>query len=313
MSIVSGILLKKELLPMGNKILVIGSINVDNVFYTKNMPEPGKSVFGDSFLSNIGGKGANQACASFFLNGDVHFVGAIGDDNNGKWVASFLKEQKLPMTLLTKETSTGCATITIDKLTAENQILVVLGANLKINKDDIDTLDDRFNESKYLLVQLENDIDTVCYAIKKAKEKGLITILNPAPYHELPDDIYPFIDYFVPNEHELDGFIQEKISVEDKCHRLLNKGVSNIIVTLGEKGSFFMNRKESFYIPSRKVKAIDTTGAGDTYLGAFVTALSQGKNSKEAMEFATLASSITVTRKGAILSLPHLEDLSKTP
>ena len=297
---------------MENKILVIGSINIDNVFYTKHMPEAGKSVFGDSFLSNIGGKGANQACASFFLGGDVFFVGAIGNDNNGKWVSSFLKEQKLPMTLLEKDTSTGCATITINKLTAENQILVVLGANLKITKEDIDNLDDKFNESKYLLVQLENDIDVVTYAIKKAKEKGLIVILNPAPYHELDESIYPYIDYFIPNEHELDGFVSENISIEEKCLKLLNKCLSNIIVTLGEKGSFFMNKNESFYVPSRKVTAIDTTGAGDTYLGAFVTALSQNKNIKEAMEFATLASSITVTRKGAILSLPHLEDLSKT-
>ena len=179
-----------------------------------------------------------------------------------------------------------------------------------MTKNDIEFILNKEQDAQFLLIQLENPIDTVCFALKKAKELGLTTILNPAPYHELPDEIFPFIDYFVPNEHELASFVgKQNPDYQEMTRFLFKKGLNNLIVTLGKNGSLFINRETQIKIPSVKVNAVDTTAAGDTFLGAFVTALSQNKNIKEAMEFASRCSAITVTRKGAIVSLPKLEEI----
>ena len=290
------------------KILVIGSVAIDNVVYTENSAKPGMTVYGNYFLSNIGGKGANQAAAIHFLNGNVDFYGAIGNDDNGNRIEQFLNSLGLKSHLKISEKNTGIASITINTKTAENSIIIVPGANMDLTRDDIDKIN--FKEYSYLLLQLENPVDTVCYAIKKAKENGLIVLLNPAPYHELPIDIYPYIDFFMPNEHELDDFTRSvKGGLREKVIALINAGIKRVIVTLGEKGSYYQDKEQSFVIKPYKVHAIDTTGAGDSFCGAFVTALSIDKDIKEAMDFASKASSLTVTKKGAIASLPHLDDL----
>jgi ribokinase len=293
-----------------SKILVIGSVSIDNVTYTKVLPGPGTTVFGESFLSNVGGKGANQACAASFLGGDVTFFGSIGKDQNGDNISSFLKSLGIKGILKRSSEQTGVASITLDTFTKENRIIIVPGANMDMTKDDVEFILNKEKDAKFLLIQLENPVDTVCFALKKAKELGLTTILNPAPYHELPDDIFPFIDYFVPNEHELAGFtgIQNE-DYHEMARLLLKKGLKNLIVTLGKNGSLFINGQTQIKIAPIKVDAVDTTAAGDTFLGAFVTALSQEKSIKKAMEFANHCSAITVTRKGAILSLPKLEDI----
>ena len=293
-----------------SKILVIGSVSIDNVTYTKVLPGPGTTVFGESFLSNVGGKGANQACAATFLGGDVTFFGSIGKDQNGDYISSFLKSLGIKGILKRSSKQTGVASITLDTFTKENRIIIVPGANMDMTKNDIEFILNKEKNAKFLLIQLENPIDIVCFALKKAKELGLVTILNPAPYHELPDDIFPFIDYFVPNEHELTSFVGKQNSdYQEMARSLLNKGLNNLIVTLGKNGSLFINRETQLKIASVKVNAVDTTAAGDSFLGAFVAALSQDKSIKEAMEFANRCSAITVTRKGAIVSLPRLEEV----
>lgn len=294
-----------------SKILVIGSISIDNVVYTKVLPEPGTTVIGEAFLSNVGGKGANQACAAKFLGSDVDFFGAVGDDNNGQYIKAFLEEKGLNATLKTSSKGTGIASITLDMRSGENRICIVPGANMDITCDDIDKIEPLFKESSILLIQLENPVETVCYALKKAKEFGLTTVLNPAPVHEIPKDIHKYVDFFVPNEHELDGYVIEKDgSFESKAKELVRSGMKNVIVTLGEKGSLLVNANEVIYVEPHKVEAVDTTAAGDSFLGAFVTGLNSGKSVIESMKFASKCSSITVTRKGAISSLPHLEDLN---
>ena len=156
-----------------------------------------------------------------------------------------------------------------------------------------------------MLLQLENPVDTICYAMKKAKEHGLTVVLNPAPYHEVPKSAFENIDFFIPNEHELEYFTPSiKGDFETRAKHLIEQGIKRVIVTLGEKGSLYVDENKSFTVAPHKVNAIDTTGAGDSYCGAFVTALSEGKEVKEAMEFASKVSSIAVTRKGAIASLP---------
>ena len=293
---------------MRKRILVIGSISIDNVTYTSELPGPGTTVFGESFMSNIGGKGINQAFAIKNLDGDVMFYGAVGPDDNGKRVKDYIDSHKMNVELKQSQKSTGIASITIDTKTAENRIVIVPGANLDISKEDIDKID--FSKFDFLLIQLENPIDTVAYAIKKAKECGLTVLLNPAPYHEIPKSAYQYVDFFIPNEHELEGFTQDiEGDFEKRAKHLIKQGIKRVIVTLGEKGSMLINKEECIKVEPHKVEAIDTTAAGDSYLGALVTKLSEGESIKDAMEFASLCSSKTVTKKGAIVSLPHLANL----
>lgn len=294
---------------MSKKIIVIGSITIDTTVYTRLMPSPGTTVNGDSIFKNIGGKGANQAYASTLLGGDVYFFGAVGNDSEGNMIKEFLTKSKLRFDLKTSNKPTAAAFITVNEINGENQIVVVKGANGDIFPEDID--DEIFKDASYLLIQLETPVPTVLYVLRKAHEQGITTILNPAPYNPLPEEMYQYIDYFVPNEHEIEQFVPQFDSFVDKAKHLLNKGVKNVIVTLGEKGSLLVNNNEVIEVAPHKVEAVDTTAAGDSYLGALVTALSQGKQIKEAMEFASKCSSITVTRKGAITSLPTLEEVNK--
>ena len=305
-----GIFLKKALDIMNKKIFVLGSITIDHTVFTNVMPVPGITGKAESFIKNVGGKGANQAIASLYLGGDVFFMGSVGQDDEGRYISSFLKEKGLNYHLKLSNKGTGVAFITINQLNGENQILIVQGANNDIHIQDIDDFEKEIESRDIFLTQLETPIETVIHAIKLAKKHGLITILNPAPYNELPDDIYPYIDYFVPNEHELDQFVPGNMSYEEKAKIILSKGVSNVIVTLGEKGSLLVNKEKVVHIEPYKVKAIDTTAAGDSYLGALVTALSQGKDIIKSMNFASKCSSITVTRKEAISSLPKLEEIN---
>ena len=294
---------------MNKKIFVMGSITIDHTVFTKVMPSPGVTGKADSFIKNVGGKGANQAVASLYLGGDVFFMGSIGQDDEGRYISSFLKEKGLKRVLKESNKETGTAFITINELNGENQILIVQGANMDISIEDINKLESEIACRDIFLTQLETPIETVIHSLKLAKKHGLMTILNPAPYGELNEEVYPYIDYFVPNEHELDQFIPGNMSYEDKARVLLNKGVQNVIVTLGEKGSLLVNKEKAIRVEPYKVQAVDTTAAGDSYVGALVTSLSQGKDIIEAMKFASKCSSITVTRKGAISSLPTLEEV----
>ena len=293
---------------MKKKILVIGSISIDNTIFTKQLPSAGTTTVADSYFQNIGGKGANQACASLFLGGDVSFIGAIGKDHNGDLVKSFLKEQGLNARLKRSEKPTGIAFIILEEETAENRILIIQGANTDLQIEDIDKNLDLFTEGDILLTQFENDMETVSYVIKKAHEKHMLVVVNPAPIKELKEEYYQYIDYLVPNEHELEA-LSQKTDILLAAKELLSRGAKNVIVTLGEKGSVLINKDEYIKVEPHKVDAVDTTAAGDSYLGALVTKISEGKPIKEAMEFASLCSSKTVTKKGAIVSLPHLEDL----
>ena len=294
---------------MNKKIFVMGSISIDNTIFTTVMPTPGITGKADYYIRNVGGKGANQAVASLYLGGDVFFMGAVGQDDDGTYISSFLSELGLESHLKFSNKGTGTAFITVNELNGENQILIVQGANMDISISDIDALEDEIASRDIYLTQLETPIETVIHSIKLAKKHGLLTILNPAPYGELSDDVFPYIDYFVPNEHELDQFIPGDMSYEDKAKIVLGKGTKNVIVTLGEKGSLLVNKEKTVHIEPFKVKAIDTTAAGDSYLGALVTALSQDKDIIEAMKFASKCSSITVTRLGAIKSLPKLDEV----
>ena len=292
---------------MKKKILVIGSIAIDTTIISKSMPVAGTTTTAESYFTNVGGKGANQACASMFLGGDVSFIGAIGKDSNGELVKSFLNEQGLDASLIETDYPTGVAFITLD-FKGENQILIIQGANTHITKKDLDEHDDLFVSGGILLTQLESDPKEVQYSLKKAYEKGMMVIFNPAPVKEFDKEYFKYIDYIVPNEHEIQQ-LTGKEDILEGAKYLLEQGCKNVIVTLGENGSILVNSGGICRVNAHKVKAVDTTAAGDSYLGALVTKLAEGKDIIKAMEFASLASSVTVTKKGAIIALPHLDDL----
>ena len=296
---------------MNKKVFVIGSVTVDHVFYTDTMPNPGMTIKANSFFRNFGGKGANQAIAASNLGADVFFYGAIGNDDEGAFVSHSLIKYGMEgkYELKKSDQNTGVASITINNATGENQILIVQGANLDINKSDLLKLEKHFKESDIFLTQLENSYETTEVSIKMAKSYGLMTILNPAPYMEIKDDLFSYIDYFVPNEHEMDQFVPGDMSYIEKAKVILSKGCKNVIVTLGEKGSLLVNKDKVIKIEPFKVKAIDTTAAGDSYIGALVAALSKGENIEKSMQFASNCSSITVTRRGAADSLPTLKEV----
>ena len=291
-------------------VLVIGSIAVDNTIFTKKLPVAGMTTIADSFLTNIGGKGANQACAAMFLGADVHFIGAVGEDKNGKHVEEFLAEQGLKARIKKSKSPTGVAFIILEEQTGENRILIVQGANTDIKKEDIDNNLDLFKKGDILLTQFENSVETVEYVLKVAHEKGMVIVLNPAPIKKINEECFKYVDYLVPNEHELEALTGTSDILEG-CIILLNKGAKNVIATLGEKGSLLVNKEIVNKVEPHKVNAVDTTAAGDSYLGALVSKLADNKDIIEAMEFASLASSYTVTKQGAIVALPHLEDLKK--
>ena len=290
------------------KVLVIGSIAVDNTIFTKKLPVAGMTTIADSFLTNIGGKGANQACAAMFLGAEVSFIGAVGNDKNGKHVEEFLEEQGLNARIKKSKLPTGVAFIILEEQTGENRILIVQGANTDIQIEDIDTNSDLFKEGDILLTQFENSMETVQHVLKKAHDAGMKIVLNPAPIKKFDESYYKYVDYLVPNEHELEELSGLKDPIEG-AKLLLSKGAKNVIVTLGEKGSVLVNKEKIHKVNPHKVNAIDTTAAGDSYLGALVSKLANDCDIIEAMEYASLASSYTVTKQGAIIALPHLEDL----
>ena len=190
---------------MKRKILVIGSIAIDNTIYSKRLPSAGTTTIADSYFTNIGGKGANQACGSLFLGGDVSFVSAVGNDRNGDMVLDFLKEKGLRARIKRSEKPTGVAFIILDESNAENRILIVQGANTDLTIEDINNNLDLFQKGDILLTQFENSMETVEYIIKTAKEKGMIVVVNPAPIKKFNEDYYQYIDYLIPNEHELES------------------------------------------------------------------------------------------------------------
>ena len=179
---------------MKKKILVIGSIAIDNTIFTKQLPSAGTTTIADSYFHNIGGKGANQACAAMFLGADVSFIGAVGKDHNGDLVEDFLKEQGLHARLKRSDKPTGVAFIILEEETAENRILIVQGANTDITIEDINKNLDLFRKGDILLTQFENSMETVQHIIKIAKEKGMTVVVNPAPIKKFNESYYQYID-----------------------------------------------------------------------------------------------------------------------
>lgn len=295
------------------KIFIVGSLNMDLVIKAPYMPENGETLSGDSFMTNPGGKGANQATAVGKLGGNAYMVGCVGEAF-GEELKNTLNGYNVKTDFVNKVqgVSSGIAVIVV--VDGDNRIILDAGANAKVDQEIIDKALSSANKGDYLVCQLEIPQESVLYALKKGKEKGMLTVLNPAPAKELLPNILGYCDYFIPNQSEAKfytGILPEDDASAKACaQKLQETGVENVIITMGTKGSVYIGKEGFIKVNSFKVEAIDTTAAGDTFVGALVTRLSEGASVEQSMTFASKASSITVTRRGAQQSIPFRKEVN---
>ena len=289
-----------------NKILVIGSTNIDMIACVKHLPRPGETVGEARFMQSNGGKGANQAVAAARLGGDVAFVSCLGDAAplRQQFAADGINTEAL---FTAKDTPTGTALIFVSQ-DGENCIAVAPGANHSLTCEAIDAVADRIAGAEYLLVQLEIPMETVACAIEKAYAAGTRVVLNPAPAMPLVDELLRKVYLITPNRTEsetLTGIPVHTVQDASKAAgALLAKGVGNVIVTLGSEGALIRTPAEELLIPARTVTPVDRTAAG-----ALLVALSEGRSLADAVRFAAHSASVSVTRMGAQASIPWRGEL----
>jgi ribokinase len=296
------------------KITVIGSSNTDMVVKTERFPKPGETIIGGEFFMFPGGKGANQAVAAARLGGDVTFVAKVGNDVFGKQALEGFKTENINTKYVFTDESaaSGVALITVNA-EGENEIVVASGANGELNNKDITTAKKAITEAEVIVLQLEVPIETVAFAIEQSLKANKRIILNPAPAQALADELLNGLFLLTPNETEAEILTSIEVSnvatAKLAAEELLKKGVQNVIITMGSKGAFFMNGTETFLMEAERVKAVDSTAAGDVFNGALAVAIAKNKPWKEAIAFANKAASISVTRMGAQASAPKSEEL----
>ncbi len=275
------------------KIGVIGSINVDLVYQLNSPLQLGETRFADTYEVLDGGKGANQAVLLKALHDSTVFLGAIGPDAMGAKAKKSLEQKALVSDVLTHDDPTGLAVIQLTK--GENQIVVFPGANLTITPNDVDHFFETHPDLDFLVTQLETNHDGITYALKTAHQKGIKTVLNPAPAPETFDlELIPSIDYLIPNEHEILA-IFGNVPIET----VLTQYPEKVIVTLGKDGVKYASEETIIHVPAQTIDVIDTTGAGDSFIAGFVSALAQQKPLKAAVEKGIVVASLTCQRMGA--------------
>lgn len=296
------------------KIVVLGSTNVDMVISGRKIPVPGETVTGGQFMMNPGGKGANQAVAVARLSakkGACEFIGKVGDDLFGRDTALRMKKDGIDAKLIVdRKEPSGTALILVDQK-GQNVISVALGSNGTLSPKDIAKFRKDIEGAAALLMQLETPLETVLTAAKWAKAAGVPVILNPAPAAKLPRELYACLDWITPNETEaelLTGIkVKDAKSAAKAVDVFLKRGVAHVAITMGVKGVYCGNCRKIY--PAKKVKAVDCVAAGDTFNGAFVVGLAEGKCCKDAIAFAQKACAISVTRAGAQASVPFRKEV----
>ena len=297
------------------RIIVIGSSNTDMVIKTEKLPTPGETILGGKFLMNPGGKGANQAVAASRLGGKITFITKRGNDLFGNQAVGLLMREGVDTQYIVKdpELPSGVALITVDS-TGENSIVVAPGSNGNLLKEDIPSVIFDTGKFEILLLQLEIPIETVEYSAVTASEHGIKVILNPAPARKLSDNLLKHTWLITPNETEAEtitGVIITDIPSAERAAELIQeRGVKNVIITLGEAGAYIKSENYTGLIPGIKVKPVDTTAAGDVFNGALAVAISEGSDLKDAVIFANKAASISVTRMGAQASAPYRNEIN---
>ena len=298
-------------------ISVFGVFVADLCFFGNAIPEKGQTILGNNYIVGPGGKGSNQAIAAARLGGSVNFITKIGKDQNADMALSLYRDEGMDTSCVIQDENhlTGVAGIMINEKTGDNAINIVPGAAATLTKKDIDNNLSFIKKSEIFLTQLETPYEATSYALKKAKEFNLTTIFNPAPASEINQNDFKLIDYFTPNETEASFYLKKKVEskeeIEIAAKMFLEKGVKNIVITLGSRGVYFANSTENYFVDAfnLKDKVIDTTGAGDAFNGAFAYALSKNHKNKEALTFANKVAGISTTRTGAANAMPKLKEV----
>lgn len=299
---------------MGKKILVLGNCNVDFVFKIPRFHHPGETILAESQATFFGGKGANQAITAKRLGGNVHFITKVGNDLFGKSYREHLIKNGLDRKLILedKRIPTGMAVIELTPK-GENRIVAFLGANNSLSVTDLNRLQRYWREVAVFVTQLETPLPTVEKGLKLAKDQGGLTLLNPSPPAQLSPHLLSLVDFIVPNEWEAQFLTGIKWKgnqeIQKMAKRLLDMGVKNVVITLGPKGLFFKNKSKEFWMKAFRVKVVDTTAAGDAFLGALAYGLAENKPIQEVLRIANGAGALATTKLGAQPSLPFKKDL----
>ncbi len=299
-------------------IVVVGSINLDLVAGTTRIPAPGETVSGQTFQAFFGGKGANQAVAAGRLGAQVHMLGKVGTDVFGPQLRSGLEAAGVNTAAVGEASGpSGVALIATDS-TGQNSIVVVPGANGQVTPADLDSQTELIRNAAMVLTQLEIPLSTVEYLAEMTQREGVSLMLDPAPAQPIPDSLFQRLDWITPNESEtgtLLGISTRELddsSMKDAANALLKRGARNVILKLGKHGCYLAladGRKE--FLPAYKVRAVDTTAAGDAFNGAFATALVQGQDPISSTKWASAVAAISVTRAGAQPSMPNLTEVEQ--
>ncbi|KAB2333100.1 ribokinase [Cytobacillus depressus] len=300
---------------MNQTIVVVGSLNMDMVISAKRMPKLGETILGESIYYLPGGKGANQAVGIAKLGGDVKMVGAVGEDSFSDAILDQLHHYKVDTEHIERIPNAATGVASIFHTESDNCITVIPGANYSFTSNRITKrIEQIIAQAKVLLVQLEIPLETVQYVLSIAKQHGVKTILNPAPAQHLTPQLLALADYITPNETELEVLLGFQIASEQELEKAMKdwqeKYNNTLIVTLGEKGSAYLDNKSIKIIPSEKVKVVDTTGAGDSFNAALAFGIASDWPLDQAVSFAVKASGQSVTKFGAQEGMPYYEEVS---
>ena len=297
------------------KVVVFGSFVADLTSRAGKLPAPGETIMGSSFKIGPGGKGSNQGVAAKRAGADLTMITKVGKDVFGDIALNQYKIEGMDTkhVFIDEALETGTALIMVDENTAENQILVVSGACGNITEDDIKSVESVIADADYLLTQLEVNHDATQRVIDIAHQNGVKVVLNPAPAIPLSPDILSKVYIATPNEHEAETLTGIKVtdekSAEKAADKLMEWGVCNVIITLGKEGTYVKTKDSSKCMKGFRVDAVDTTGAGDAFNGAFVTALSEGKDIFEAAKFGNATGALSVTKYGTAPAMPYRKEI----
>lgn len=298
------------------KVIVSGSLNMDLTIRVDRMPNEGETIHGYDFLINTGGKGGNQAVAAAKSGAETVLIGSIGGDAFGNQILESLKNYGIntESIKIQKDEYTGSAMIICSD--DDNRIILNPGANFSLDFDFVkDRLDQISNKEDLFITQFENDFNTTLKLLEYAKTIGMKTLLNPAPAKVIPEEFFKYIDILVLNQSEcevLTGVYPKTLKeCEDLGKIIREKGTDTVVITLGKMGSVTITPKEVIKMDAYKVDTVDSTAAGDSFIGAMAAKLSFESSLEEALEYATKVSAVTVTRKGAQISIPTSEEVNQ--
>lgn len=298
------------------KITVVGSINIDITAFTPHFPVDGETIVGNTLQFGPGGKGLNQATAASRAGGEVIMVAKIGRDFLSSVALEHFKAEGMSQKHLAiaEGIGTGSAIIEVSTESAENKIIIIKGANESITAADVLAAEEEIANSDVVLTQLESSFESVRTLIETANNHHVPVVLNPAPFQHVPKGLFDGVDYFTPNETEAEYFSGIRVTDAESASLAAEKlrknlHIKHIIITLGKKGVFYQDSNHELLVPSPIMKAVDTTGAGDSFNGGFCVALSEGKDIKTALEFANCTAAISVTRAGAAPAMAKRDEI----